>query len=70
MRDELVPKSDSIFGLIEEIYAQGVRRPGCPADRWAVEFSTKNFREGGLENVRKVRIIPHFDQNQLLTRFS
>jgi len=52
MRDELVPKGDWIFSLIEEVHAKGVRRPGCPADRWAVEFSAERFREFGLEKVR------------------
>lgn len=31
MQDDLVPKSDWVLGLIEEIYAKGVRRPGHPA---------------------------------------
>ena len=52
MQDDLVPKSDWILGLIEQIYAKGVRRPGYPANRWAVEFCAERFREFGLENVR------------------
>jgi hypothetical protein len=52
MRDELVPESGQILGWIERIYAQGVRRPGYPADRWAEEFCVERFRELGLENVR------------------
>jgi len=52
MQDDLVPNSDWILGLIEKIYAKGVRRPGYPADRWTVEFCAERFREFGLENVR------------------
>lgn len=52
MRDEWVPESNWIFDLIEELYARGVRRPGYPADRWAIEFCARRFREFGLENVR------------------
>lgn len=52
MRDELVPEKEEIFGWIEQIYAQGVRRPGYPADRWAEEFCAERFRALGLEKVR------------------
>ena len=52
MQDDLVPSSDWIRGLIEQIYAKGVRRPGSPANRWTVEFCAERFREFGLENVR------------------
>jgi len=52
MEDGFVPSSDWIVGLIEEIYAKGVRRPGYPAHRWTVEFCAERFREFGLENAR------------------
>lgn len=52
MQDDLVPTSDWILGLIEKIYAKGVRRPGYPADLWTVEFCAERFREFGLESVR------------------
>ncbi len=52
MRDELVPETAEILGWIERIYAQGVRRPGYPADRWAEEHCAERFRELGLEDVR------------------
>ena len=32
MRDEFVSMSESIFHAIETIFAQGVRRPGYPAN--------------------------------------
>ena len=52
MREELVPSNDEIYGWIEQIFAQGVRRPGYPADRWSEQFCLERFREFGLENVR------------------
>lgn len=52
MRQELIPSNDTIYGWIEQIFAQGVRRPGYPADRWAEQFCLERFREFGLENVR------------------
>src|SRR3972149_4178206 len=52
MHDELVPSEDRIYGWIEQVFAQGVRRPGYPADRWAEQFCLERFREFGLENVR------------------
>ena len=52
MHDELVPKSDWIFSLIDELFAKGVRRPGYRANRWASAFCARRFREYGLENVR------------------
>ncbi len=52
MRDDLVPGALEILGWIERIYAQGIRRPGYPADRWAEEFCAERFRDFGLENVR------------------
>jgi len=52
MREEIVPSNDEIYGWIERIFAQGVRRPGYPADRWTGEFCLDRFRELGLEKVR------------------
>lgn len=48
----MLPSEDGIYGWIEQIFAQGVRRPGYPADRWAEQFCLERFREFGLENVR------------------
>jgi hypothetical protein len=52
MHDELVPPEDRIYGWIEQVFAQGVRRPGYPADRWTEQFCLERFRELGLGNVR------------------
>jgi hypothetical protein len=52
MHDELVPPEGRIYGWIEQVFAQGVRRPGYPADRWTEQFCLERFREFGLENVR------------------
>jgi hypothetical protein len=37
---------------IEEIVAQGTRRPGYPADRWTEQFIFDKFEELGLRSVR------------------
>jgi hypothetical protein len=52
VRDELVPDASQIFDWIERIFAQGIRRPGTPADRWTEAFCIARFREWGLERVR------------------
>ena len=52
MRDEWVPGKQAIFAWIEQIFGQGVRRPGYPADLWTIEFCAERLRELGLENVR------------------
>jgi len=52
MQDEWIPDKNEIFSWIENIFSQGVRRPGCQADRWAEDFCAEQFRRFGLENVR------------------
>lgn len=52
MRDDLIAGTESMFGCIETIFSQGVRRPGYAADRWAETFSLERFRACGLERVR------------------
>jgi hypothetical protein len=47
-----VPGDDEIFAWIAEVFAQGVRRPGYPADRWAEQWCQDRFRALGLEDVR------------------
>jgi hypothetical protein len=37
---------------VEEVVAQGIRRPGYPADQWAEEFILQKFESLGLESVR------------------
>jgi Peptidase family M28 len=48
----LIPSEDKIFTRIEEVFAQGIRRPGYPADRWAEDWLQERFRAFGLERVR------------------
>jgi hypothetical protein len=50
--DADVPTSAAIFAVVNEIFDQGVRRPGYPADEWAEEWCRERFEELGLENVR------------------
>ena len=52
MREEHVPEADRILGFVEEIFAQGIRRPGYPADEFAEQFALDHFRKMGLEKVR------------------
>ena len=53
MRPELIPQDDEIYGWIEEVFRQGVRRPGYAADRWTEDFTQARFEALGLENVRR-----------------
>lgn len=48
---ELPPVAE-MLQWIEEVVAQGIRRPGYPADQWAEEFIFQKFESLGLESVR------------------
>ncbi|HEY8547749.1 MAG TPA: M28 family peptidase [Acidimicrobiales bacterium] len=50
--DADVPDEETIFGWISEVFDQGIRRPGYPADEWAETYIEGLFKEFGLENVR------------------
>lgn len=52
MHDDLVPPMPWIHGWIEEIFRQGLRRPGSPADLRVEELALGCFRELGLDRVR------------------
>src|SRR5574341_126306 len=52
MLDHAIPSEGQIYAWIESVFAQGIRRPGYPADRWAEQFCLDQFRSFGLENVR------------------
>jgi len=52
MRDEFIQSEEQMFACIEQVFAQGIRRPGYPADRWAEQFGLERFKALGLENVR------------------
>jgi Peptidase family M28 len=46
------PERATILGWIREVVAQGIRRPGYPADEWAERWAADRFRALGLEDVR------------------
>lgn len=50
--DAAVPDADQIYSWIEEVFDQGIRRPGYPANRWAETWVEDRFRAIGLERVR------------------
>jgi hypothetical protein len=50
--ESLLPDEKTLFRWIERIHAQGIRRPGYPADRWAEQFLCDQLRGFGIENVR------------------
>ena len=56
-RDDLIPDEARIYAWIEEVFAQGVRRPGYPADRWAEQHCQERFHACGLENVRAEPVV-------------
>ncbi len=47
-----VPTEATIFAWIREVFDQGIRRPGYPADEWAEGWTADRFRSIGLDNVR------------------
>lgn len=51
-KQHLLPDESTIFAWIEEVFSQGIRRPGYPADRWAEAWLQDQFRAVGLERVR------------------
>jgi hypothetical protein len=57
LREDLVPAEGQIYNWIEEVFRQGVRRAGYPADRWAEQWIQDRFREFGLESVRAEPVI-------------
>jgi hypothetical protein len=52
VNDADVPETATIFGWINEVFDQGIRRPGYDADIWAEGFVKDQFTDIGLENVR------------------
>lgn len=42
--DELIPAEQRVYGWIQQVFSQGVRRPGYPADRWAEQFCLESVR--------------------------
>jgi hypothetical protein len=63
--DALIPDEARIYSWIEQVYAQGVRRPGYPADRWAEQFCLDRFRDFGLEKLRLEPVeLPYWEPRQ------
>jgi hypothetical protein len=48
----LLPTEAEIFGWIEAVVAEGIRRPGYPADEWCERWLVERFTELGLQDVR------------------
>ena len=49
---DAIPSGDEIYDWIATVFEQGIRRPGYPADEWAIDWIVERFTEFGLENVR------------------
>ncbi|MFX1251634.1 MAG: hypothetical protein ACFFCZ_08490 [Promethearchaeota archaeon] len=49
---ELVPSKSRQMAWITQIFNQGIRRPGYPADYWAENWVKEQFQSFGLENVK------------------
>jgi Peptidase family M28 len=47
-----VPTEATILGWISEVFEQGIRRPGYPADEWAEGWIADRFRSIALDDVR------------------
>jgi len=45
------PSEATIFGWIDEVVSQGIRRPGYEADDWAIDWIVERFRDIGLDDV-------------------
>jgi hypothetical protein len=43
------PDTETMVGWIEEIVAQGIRRPGYAADTWTEDFAAERLRDMGLD---------------------
>lgn len=52
VRDSLLADESTLLDWIGRIHAQGIRRPGYPADQWAEQFCRRQFLDLGLEQVR------------------
>jgi hypothetical protein len=51
IHEELLPSTDQMTSWIAEVVAQGIRRPGYPADQWAEHWTRDQFAAFGLESV-------------------
>ncbi len=51
LKKELVPSSAEMMSWTSEIFKQGIRRPGYPADYWTENWVKKQFDKMGLQDV-------------------
>ncbi len=51
IKKETVPSMDQMMAWTAEIFNQGIRRPGYPADVWAENWVKEHFEAFGLEDV-------------------
>jgi len=50
--DSLFLSKEQLVEWIKTVVAQGIRRPGYPADKWAEEWIAETFHELGLSSVK------------------
>lgn len=51
IHEELLPTTEEVMGWIEQVYQQGIRRPGYPADQWAEQWAYEQFLALGLKDI-------------------
>ena len=52
VHSHLLPSTELMVSWIRDIVAQGIRRPGYPADDWTEQWAADRFTDVGLEHVR------------------
>jgi hypothetical protein len=49
VHSHLLPSQALLMSWIEDIVAQGIRRPGYPADDWTIDWAAERFADLGLD---------------------
>ncbi|MHA1254140.1 MAG: M28 family peptidase [Promethearchaeota archaeon] len=52
IKKEFVPSTDDMMNWTEEIFNQGIRRPGYPADQWAENWIKEQFEIYNLQDIK------------------
>ncbi|MCP4760476.1 MAG: M28 family peptidase [archaeon] len=52
LKNEIVPSKDQMMGWINEIYNQGIRRPGYSADEWTEMWIKTQLESYGVEDIK------------------
>ena len=69
LREDLVPDDATILDWITRVHAQGIRRPGYPADRWAEQFCRDQLAGYGLSDVRLEPVeLPYWEPRAAVLR--